>query len=159
MIIHMKKHLPILAAALFLAGCASDAGQKQTFGTILGGVGGAVAGSQFGSGGGQLAMTAIGTLLGAYVGSEVGSSLDRADQLAAQGAENQAYNAPIGETIQWNNPDSGNYGSVTPIRDGTDTASGQYCREYQTTVTVGGQTQDAFGTACQQPDGSWKIVS
>ena len=28
-------------------------------------------------------------------------------------------------------------------------------REYQTTVTVGGRTVDAYGTACLQPDGSW----
>ncbi len=152
------KPIPILVVALILAGCSSNAGEKQTVGTILGGVGGAVAGAQFGSGGGRLAMTAVGTLLGAYLGSEVGTSLDRADQAAAQRAETQAHVAPVGQTIRWNNPDSGHSGTVTPVRDGTDTASGQYCREYQTTVTVGGQTQDAFGTACQQPDGSWKIV-
>lgn len=34
-----------------------------------------------------------------------------------------------------------------------------YCREYQTQTVVGGQVQPSYGTACQQPDGSWKIVS
>jgi Ni/Co efflux regulator RcnB len=29
-------------------------------------------------------------------------------------------------------------------------------REYQTTVIVGGRKVDAYGTACLQPDGSWK---
>lgn len=29
-------------------------------------------------------------------------------------------------------------------------------REYQTTVIVGGREVDAYGTACLQPDGSWK---
>ncbi|MCG8696401.1 MAG: hypothetical protein MI806_34710 [Minwuiales bacterium] len=29
-------------------------------------------------------------------------------------------------------------------------------REYQTTVTVGGQQVDGYGTACLQPDGSWR---
>ena len=29
-------------------------------------------------------------------------------------------------------------------------------REYQTTVMVGGRTVDAYGTACLQPDGSWR---
>ncbi|HEY4134679.1 MAG TPA: hypothetical protein VGO34_05640 [Alphaproteobacteria bacterium] len=33
-----------------------------------------------------------------------------------------------------------------------------YCREYQTTTTVGGQRTASYGTACQQPDGSWRIV-
>ncbi|MEE8203551.1 MAG: hypothetical protein V3R74_07315, partial [Alphaproteobacteria bacterium] len=32
------------------------------------------------------------------------------------------------------------------------------CREYQTTVNVGGQVEQAYGTACRQPDGSWQIV-
>lgn len=155
----MKKLLPIAAMAVVLAACTNNAGQKQTVGTILGGVGGAVAGAQFGSGSGRLAATAVGTLLGAYLGSELGSSLDRADQALANNAESRARDAQVGETITWNNPDTGNSGTVTPVRDGTDAQTGAYCREYQTTVTVGGETQDAFGTACQQPDGSWKIVS
>jgi len=148
----------IVAAALALSACSGNVGQKQTAGTILGGVGGAVLGSQVGGGSGRLIATAVGTLAGAMIGSEIGRSLDRADRLAMQQAEQRAYYAPLGETVVWNNPDSGNYGSVTPIRDG-HTHAGAYCREYQTTVTVGGRAQSAYGTACQQPDGSWQIVS
>lgn len=33
-----------------------------------------------------------------------------------------------------------------------------YCREYQSTTMVGGQPAYSYGTACQQPDGSWRIV-
>ncbi len=33
-----------------------------------------------------------------------------------------------------------------------------YCREYTQRVQVGGRVQESYGTACQQPDGSWKIV-
>lgn len=33
-----------------------------------------------------------------------------------------------------------------------------YCREYTRTVTVGGYSQEAYGTACYEPDGSWRIV-
>lgn len=35
----------------------------------------------------------------------------------------------------------------------------QNCREFQKTVTIGGKPQQAYGTMCQQPDGSWKTVS
>jgi surface antigen len=35
---------------------------------------------------------------------------------------------------------------------------GQYCREFTQSVTVGGKTEQAFGRACRQPDGAWKIV-
>ena len=66
---------------------------------------------------------------------------------------------PVGQTIQWNNPDSGHTGTVTPVRDGTNTRTGAYCREYQTTITVEGQTQDAYGTACQTENGQWEVVS
>jgi surface antigen len=152
-----KRFLPLAVAAGLLAGCAQDYGQKQTGGAILGGVGGAVAGAQFGHGTGKLAMTAIGTLLGAYVGSEVGKSLDRADQQYAAQAENRVHSAPIGQAISWNNPESGHSGTYTPVRDGTD-AGGNYCREYQTSVNIGGHTEQAYGTACRQPDGTWKVV-
>jgi len=33
------------------------------------------------------------------------------------------------------------------------------CREYQQTITVGGRTERAYGTACKQADGSWKIIN
>ncbi len=33
-----------------------------------------------------------------------------------------------------------------------------YCREYTRTVYIGNRAQEAYGTACQQSDGSWMIV-
>lgn len=71
-------------------------------------------------------------------------------------AQIQATTAPIGQRIVWN--DGGASGSVVALRDGTDSA-GAYCREFQQDVTVGGRTEHAYGTACRQPDGAWKIVS
>lgn len=37
--------------------------------------------------------------------------------------------------------------------------SGQYCREYQSSSVVGGRQVHSYGTACQQPDGSWRIIN
>ena len=37
-------------------------------------------------------------------------------------------------------------------------AAGGQCREYQTTIDVGGRPQQAVGLTCQQPDGSWRIM-
>jgi len=39
----------------------------------------------------------------------------------------------------------------------TDEA-GRTCREYQSTVIVGDQQQQAYGTACLQPDGTWRVT-
>ena len=147
------------AAALALTACAqNEAGPKESIGTLLGAVVGGVAGSQVGSGRGQLVATGVGTLLGAYLGNEIGKSLDRADRLYMQQAEQQATVAPISETIAWSNPDSGNYGTVTPKREGTHQVTGEYCREFQQTVTVGGRSEEAYGTACRREDGTWEIV-
>ncbi len=35
---------------------------------------------------------------------------------------------------------------------------GRQCREYQSTVMIGGRPQSSYGTACLQADGTWRIV-
>lgn len=132
-------------------------GNKQIVGTGTGAVLGGLLGSTIGEGSGQHWAIGAGVLLGALVGSEIGKSLDQADMAYANQANSKAYNAPIGETISWNNPDSGNNGTVTPTKDGYS-ESGKYCREFQQTIYVGGKAESAYGTACRQSDGSWKII-
>ncbi len=81
--------------------------------------------------------------------------LSESQQRAHESAQIQATTAPIGQTIIWN--EGGATGNVVATRDGTDSA-GNYCREFQKTVTVGGRTEQAYGTACQKPDGAWQMV-
>lgn len=154
---HIK--LLILVAVLILSGCASESyrGQREVTGGLAGAALGGLLGAQFGSGSGALASTAAGVLIGALIGSEIGHSMDEVDRMRANQAIVKSYDAPLGDQITWNNPESGHYGSVTPTRDGTS-QSGDYCREFYETVTIGGKTEDAYGVACQQPDGSWRIV-
>ena len=83
-------------------------------------------------------------------------NLNEAQERAHEQAQAEATRAPVGDTIRWN--ESGASGAVSVLRDGYST-SGRYCREFQQQVTIGGQTEGAYGTACQQPDGSWQIVS
>lgn len=47
---------------------------------------------------------------------------------------------------------------ATPVAPAYTTPQGQTCREYQTTVRIGNMMQPSYGTACLQPDGSWRIV-
>ena len=147
-----------LAGMVGLGACSQNAGDKETLGSLGGAALGGLAGAQIGSGSGQPAATAVGALLGFFIGSEVGKSLDKADQLYAERTADQALETnPTGQSSTWNNPDSGNSGTVTPTRDGY-ADNGNYCREFQQTITVSGETQQAYGTACRQPDGSWRIV-
>jgi surface antigen len=128
---------------LSLVGCAgSHFGTKQTVGALAGAGAGGLLGAQVGKGGTQLAATAAGTLLGAFLGSEVGKSLDRADTLYASRAEYQALEyTPSGQATAWRNPDTGHYGSITPIQT-YESASGAYCREFQHQAQIGGRSRD-----------------
>lgn len=149
----------VLLAGALLAGCqnAQD-NPKQTVGTVLGAGVGGLLGSKVGSGKGQLAGVAIGALAGAFLGSEIGKSLDNADRAAAsKTAQSTLENNRIGQTASWRNPDSGNSGTYTPISTYRN-ASGQDCREYETTITVDGKTERATGRACRESNGTWRIV-
>ena len=157
----MKKFMTVLltgVVAMSLAGC-EGVGQKQAGGAVIGGAAGGLLGSQIGSGSGRLAATAAGALLGLLAGSEMGKSLDRVDQMhAAQTTQSALETNKAGTASTWTNPDTGHSGTVTPVRT-YQTPEGQNCREFQQTVTIGGKTESAYGTACRQADGSWKIVS
>lgn len=148
----------VLVVAL-LGGCQTwDYGEKETAGTVIGGVGGAVIGSQVGSGGTRLVATAAGTLIGAWIGNEIGRSLDRADQQYATQSANAALERyPDGQSSTWKNPNTGHSGATTPTRT-YETADGP-CREYRTSVVIDGRTETAYGTACRQPDGTWRVVN
>ncbi|MBI4117985.1 MAG: glycine zipper 2TM domain-containing protein [Parcubacteria group bacterium] len=158
----MKSNKVLLVAVLGVSlafggpiGCAG--GENQQAGTVLGAIAGGLAGAQFGRGTGQLVGVGIGTLLGAAIGGELGRSVDATDRrLMHQTTERALNDTPRNTTTTWRNPDTGHYGTVTPTNT-TEPRSGVYCREYQQTVTVGGQTQNAFGTACRQPDGQWRV--
>jgi len=133
-------------------------GEKQTVGAVLGGVAGGLLGSRVGGGSGRLAATAGGALLGVFLGSEIGKSLDKADRAyAARTTQTALETSRSGETSTWSNPDSGHSGTITP-QPAYQAPSGDYCREYQQQITVGGKTESAYGTACRQPDGTWRIV-
>lgn len=157
--------LPAALAAFLLTGCLGleQAGPKQTLGTLGGAIAGGVAGAQVGRGEGRLIMIGLGTLVGAAVGGSVGQSLDRADELYAErAAQRSLEKMPSGQVVSWENPDSGNRGTVTPVRTYKPAeyrpGEQRYCREFTQTIYVGGEEQTGVGTACRNPDGTWQLV-
>jgi len=157
-----------LAAAVLIAflvmSCASSSSLQQTWQedkkAIIGGLGGAAAGGLIAAAVTKSPAGIIGgALLGGLVGGAVGNYLDQRDRELQQQATMRALEtAPSGNSIPWRNPNTGNSGSVTPVKTYQE-PNGQYCREYQQVITVGGEKQMAYGTACRMPDGSWKITS
>jgi len=73
-------------------------------------------------------------------------------------AQNSMEYAKTNQTTVWQNPDTGSAGDITPVVT-YQNDQGEYCREYQQTVTIGGEQQQVYGTACRMPDGTWEVVS
>ncbi|MGC0372040.1 MAG: hypothetical protein DGJ47_000745 [Rickettsiaceae bacterium] len=149
--------LLLVTALIYLCSCQNSAFNKQQSGTLIGGVAGGLLGAQFGGGTGQIAAAGIGALAGSMIGANVGQTLDNHDrEIMRQSSQKALETSPTGSSVKWNNPDSGNYGYITPTK--TIANDGNICREYQQKVIIDGKTQNAYGTACRQSDGSWKIV-
>ncbi len=97
---------------------------------------------------------------GAAVAVAAGVGLLLGAAIMSQPAE-PAYYSPPPATV-YAPPPAGYYSQApveaTPTSDVYQTASGQYCREYQSTIRVGGQLQQGYGTACLGEDGAWRVV-
>ena len=151
----MKKLILVgLVSLPLISGCAS----KMQTGTALGALtGGALAYGLGQDSSKKELWTVLGIGLGAMIGQSIGQQLDERDQyLMAQTFEFAMEKAPTNETAKWANPDTGVGGSVTPTKT-YSTTEGTPCREFTTTVSIGGESEQAYGTACRQADGSWKI--
>lgn len=147
----------VMLLVVALTGCATIEENPKT---AIGGLGGATVGGLIAAAASASpAGIAAGVIGGALVGGLVGNLLDQRDhRLAAEAANKALETAPSGKSVAWNNPDNGHSGTVTPTRT-YQTTGGTYCREYQQTITIGGKQEQSYGTACRQPDGSWKIAN
>lgn len=170
--------------AISVAGCANDGGSSygsgprydnsgrydgcsdnSAVGTVAGAVIGGVVGNQFGKGSGNTAATIGGAILGGIAGNAIardGCRNERADAYYYNRTYYDAFEQPeYGRRYEWRNPNSGNYGYVTPTRrtDGRHYGSRTECREFSQTVYVHGDSYEDVRVACRSDDGSWRIVS
>ena len=152
----MKSAVVIGLAGLLLAGCQS--GPKQGFGQVAGGVTGALIGSQFGSGSGKLAATALGAVVGTMIGGEIGRNSTRPTSAPSTMPNTRRSNMAIPAR---RSPGRIRAAAITARSfPGPGYKVNTYdCRDYTHTIYISGQPQVARGTACRQPDGTWKPVS
>lgn len=168
MLIPMFKRLGFVPLALLLAfglvgtpdTARAECGSPTSTNGIIGGLGGAVVGgllgSTIGGGSGRTLATIGGALAGGLVGNSLATQLSCQDQHYVGNSTERSLDS--GKPVSWHNPDTGTYGDVKPVRS-YNTEQGQYCREFQQTIYIDGERKQGYGTACRQPDGSWKIVS
>jgi len=83
-------------------------------------------------------------------------NIDEQAQREHEAAQIKASTASVGDKIYWNSDSTTGY--VVTTKEGRS-ETGLTCREFQQSITVGGQTENAYGTACLQSDGAWKIIS
>jgi len=140
----------ILMAVTVLSGCTPNR-QNEEAGTVIGAVVGGILGSTLGKGSGKAAAIMVGTVAGAIIGGRVGQSMD---------ANDRAQTSHVLETgrddqpSSWRNPNSGYEYTVVPTKT-IEYETGP-CREYVMKAKIGGKKENIYGTACRQPDGSWK---
>jgi surface antigen len=144
----------LMLVVVAVTGCATvEDNPKTTIGALGGGAFGGLIAAAAGGGGAAIAGAVIG---GALLGALGGNMLDQRDKRLAAEAQHRALEAGrTGQPVAWQNPDTGHQGTVTPVR--TYQSGGAYCREFQSDVTIDGKNERAYGTACRQPDGSWKV--
>lgn len=145
-----------LASLVALGGCDYS---NQTTGMLLGGASGALIGSAFNNSDGTTSATAvgIGAILGAVIGSSIGKKMDDQDKQMAEGAASEAVKSPVGEKIEWSNPNTGHSGSAKTVRVGHD-SEGNECREIEQEINVDGQSDVVDMTVCLI-DGHWVVAS
>lgn len=141
----------VISMTVILSAC-STAPSKQDQGVVIGAVAGGLLGNQVGGGTGKVLATIAGAVIGGAIGGSVGKSMDETDRMKANAA---FENGRSGASSTWVNPDTGYEYVVTP-NNSYETDSGP-CREYTMDATIGGKTEQVYGTACRQPDGSWQV--
>jgi surface antigen len=145
------------ALAVLLGACVGPypyAGPNAQVGALTGAAAGGLIGSAASDGAGDA--IAAGVLLGGLLGGAVGDSLDRADRrYAAYSFRQGLEHHPSGHGAYWQNPTSGHAGSLTPLET-YETAYGP-CREFTQTVKIGRRLRRAYGTACRDAYGDWRI--
>jgi surface antigen len=79
------------------------------------------------------------------------------DEAAARLVQVALEKEVSGTTVRWQNPDTGDLVTVTPIRT-FKSEEGRYCREYKEVKAEPDSGEDiAFGLACRHPDGVWRV--
>ena len=144
--------MAIGTAAALLAACTT--GPEERTGGVPGANSGVVVGSEVAAGAGE---APLGAVQGGLLGADIGRSLEEGDRQLAARAEYEALEyGRAGRPARWTSDRTGNRGEIV-VGPGYE-VNRLDCREYSHTVFIGGRPRVAKGTACRQPDSTWRIV-
>ena len=104
--------ITLIFSCILISSCKTTV-SKETVGKIAGSIQGGIIGSQFGKGQGKLISIAAGTMLGSIIGGTIGKYLDDKDkEIMLKTTKTMLENENLGEQVSWQNPDTGNKGTV-----------------------------------------------
>jgi len=128
-------------------------------GVIGGALIGGLLGNAVGHGGGRTGATIAGVVVGGALGAALTRHLDCEDRGFVYKTYADGFNAGrVNARYEWRNPKNGHYGEFQ-VRDYYKDPDGFRCANYTQKIFVDGHPEAAGGRACQQPDGTWAIVS
>ena len=165
------KILAVVVMSVGLVGAAATDSRAQNdtlLGGLLGGAAGAGIGAAFGGGKGAAIGGVSGLLLGALAGNSIGRNRNRYDPPPQQG-----YYAPPPTYYGYQQQPAGYaQGYAAPpaytappayapqsVPAQAPAYSANYCRDFNQTIIIDGVEKNAYGKACLQQDGSWRIVN
>ena len=156
LVMRSREPLWVVALALLLAGCAGSFGGEEVVIEEPAATGSAAPPTPVP--GEQVAALRTTSLLSLFDATPIAEKLARTDFIYAErsGQESLEYYRS-GTQGRWQNPDTGNAGTLTPTRT-YRLADGTYCREFEQMAIAEGVTARTRGTACRQPDASWRLV-
>lgn len=153
------RSMRLVFAAILVVGLGASPGwayhdhSNSLLGALVGAGLGGLAGSGIGKGTGNKVAIGAGTFLGAVIGSRLFSA-----EPYYYPSYIPSYRAPavsyIAEPTRYYYRPEPVY---VPVPVHAPAPAQPYCREFYTTVFVGGVPQQLYGTACRQPDGSWLV--
>jgi surface antigen len=128
-------------------------------GVIGGALIGGLLGNAIGRDGGRTGATIAGIVVGGALGTALTRNLECEDRSYAYKTYYDGFNSGRPNSVyQWQNPSNGHYGEFR-IADYYDDPDGFRCANFTQQIFIDGRPEAASGRACQQPDGTWAIVS
>lgn len=166
----MRTSVFMLSCSVFTAalGAAqpSIADEATLFGVGIGATLGGLLGNQIGHGHGRGAATGLGIVAGGLIGGSIGQEIDRDNSsrsytYAHTGFAPGTTYAPIvyySYAPTYVAPPAPPPPPPVQYETYVDEDTGAYCRTYSQEIIVDGVPRESYGTACLQPDGSWRTV-
>jgi surface antigen len=77
-------------------------------------------------------------------------------KLLVDTAREALESAPVGKTVDWNNPKTRNSGATTVLAESTQ--DGRPCRTIRVDTQAKGMNETMRYVACREPDGRWGLT-